>query len=293
MSGKFKETNYYKSEEHLNNAKKASIKGLDVLKEQKNKRICEYNLKPKLCLNCNNPINYEKKNNTFCCQSCSTSYTNKKRGGKSEITKIKIRESLHKYYENNPYNSSNKTTQLKIFPKKFCLECGCELSKKQIMRKRKFCSNSCSSTHRSKDATYIEKLRSKMLERVNNGIHHGWNSRNIISYPEQFFMNVLDNNNIKYDFNYKVKHSTLKNFDGKSYYFLDFFLNDKNIDLEIDGSQHLNSERKEKDTIRNNVLTDNGFIVYRILWKNINTESGKQYIKDEISKFLNFYNNTK
>ena len=67
----------------------------------------------------------------------------------------------------------------------------------------------------------------------------GWKSRNIISYAERFWMNVLDNNNIKYQKEYSLN--------GK--YFLDFLLekNGKKIDLEIDGKQHQYEERKIHD----------------------------------------------
>ena len=63
---------------------------------------------------------------------------------------------------------------------------------------------------------------------------------------------------------------------------------DKNVDLEIDGSQHKLVERIESDKVRSEALINNGFIVYRIEWKNINTEKGKEYIKNEIDKFLKF-----
>ena len=39
-----------------------------------------------------------------------------------------------------------------------------------------------------------------MLEKVKNGTHKGWQSRNITSYPEKFFISVLKNNNL-FDYN--------------------------------------------------------------------------------------------
>ena len=76
-----------------------------------------------------------------------------------------------------------------------------------------------------------------------------------------------------------------------SNYFLDFYLKDKNIDLEIDGKQHNYEDRIENDELRDFTLIKNGFIVYRIKWKEIQTNDGKNYIKNEIDKFLEFYNN--
>jgi very-short-patch-repair endonuclease len=59
--------------------------------------------------------------------------------------------------------------------------------------------------------------------------------------------------------------------------------------LEIDGKQH--KYRKEHDDERDKLLNEYGYIVYRIKWKNINTEMGKEYIKNEIDKFMEFYDN--
>lgn len=98
------------------------------------------------------------------------------------------------------------------------------------------------------------------------------------SYAELFFMDVLRNNEIEYEFEKHV---------GK--YFIDFAINSKNIALEIDGKQHLQKERMESDKLKDEFLKSNGWKVYRIQWKSINSEIGKSYIKKEINKFLEFY----
>ena len=58
--------------------------------------------------------------------------------------------------------------------------------------------------------------------------------------------------------------------------------------MEVDGKQH--SYRKEHDDLRDELLTNNGYNVYRIKWKSINSKNGKDYIKEEIEKFINYYN---
>jgi very-short-patch-repair endonuclease len=63
-----------------------------------------------------------------------------------------------------------------------------------------------------------------------------------------------------------------------------------NIDLEIDGKQH--EIRKEHDEKRDFYVSKQ-YKVYRIKWKSINNESGKKYMKNEIGKFLEFYNSLK
>ena len=110
----------------------------------------------------------------------------------------------------------------------------------------------------------------------------GWKSRNIISYAERFWMNALDNNNIKYQKEYSLN--------GK--YFLDFLLekNGKKIDLEIDGKQHQYEERKIHDKKRDEYIISEGYIVYRISWNRISTKSGSLLMKEKIDKFLEFYN---
>lgn len=128
-----------------------------------------------------------------------------------------------------------------------------------------------------------------MKEKVKNGEHKGWQSRNILSYPEKFFIEVLKNNNLfgLCDTNYVIKKKDL-GLNEEGNYFLDFYFKDKKIDLEIDGKQH--KYRIEHDIKRYEYLKNNGIIVYRIKWKSINNEKGKRYIKKEIDKFLEFYN---
>jgi very-short-patch-repair endonuclease len=84
--------------------------------------------------------------------------------------------------------------------------------------------------------------------------------------------NILKNNGINYKHNHPINKRDLGLNDACNY-FLDFYIEDKKIDLEIDGNQH--KFRKEHDKKRDEILTKNGFIVYRIKWKNINTENKK------------------
>ena len=92
-------------------------------------------------------------------------------------------------------------------------------------------------------------------------------------------MNVLSNNNIKYIHNFPF---------GK--YFLDFYIeiDGRKIDLEIDGKQHKYDERRNSDIIRDEFVKTQGVEVYRIEWNSINTEYGKNLMKEKIEKFLEF-----
>lgn len=115
------------------------------------------------------------------------------------------------------------------------------------------------------------------------GRFKGWQARNITSYPEQFWINVLTNNGIKYE---------RELFYNKKY-FLDFAIRngDTIIDLEIDGKQHKQQDRKIHDEIRDKYLTNNNVIVYRVEWNEITTEHGKQKMKIKINDFLSFIKN--
>ena len=264
---------YFKSKEHLINVKKAGILGNKKIRELKEKRISNYYNNPSLCKYCECILDYDKRNNKFCCSSCAAKFNNKNRDISfiTEDYKEKIRRGLQKY--NDP---------------KFCIICNKELTYNQKVSKNIYCSNSCRAKNVLSETN--EKIKRAQLEKVKNGTHKGWSNRKITSYPEKFFMSVLDNNNLNYKHNFVVNKKDL-GLNDVSNYFLDFYFDDKKIDLEIDGKQHNYSERKEKDKIRDELLNKIGIKVYRIKWKNPINEEDKNYIKNETNKFLTFYYN--
>ena len=52
---------------------------------------------------------------------------------------------------------------------------------------------------------------------------------------------------------------------------------------------YVTTVNKERDAF----LRENGFLVYRIPWNTVNTENGRQLMKEKIDKFLEFYNSLK
>lgn len=202
-------------------------------------------------------------------------------------------------YSNNPHN--NKYLSSDVILERTCEHCG-----KTIWVKNKSpyvycteCANELKYTpiqlYTSDGKKYVSEktkriIKEKALKRVEEGIHKGWTSRNITSYPEQFWKTVLDNNNIKYNFNAVVPKQLLGLNDASSY-FLDFLIGD-NIDLEIDGKQHGYTERSQKDIQRDETLIKNGYIVYRIAWNEIVSEEGSKLMKQKIDKFLAWLKNT-
>lgn len=269
----------------------------------------EYELNPKYCLNCGKKIPFENRFNKCCCTSCAASYSNKKRGPKSEEEKNKIRETIKRKIKNNTYKLSNNTiykcvliSELikqgkilnennytfedkiineNILKEKTCCICGRKyygiIIKSGKIGKGKTCLDKC----------HVELKRIKSKESIKRVIAEGrfvgWQTRNIKSYAEIFWHKVLQNNGIEYIAEYFL--------DKK--YFLDFYIikNGIEIDLEIDGKQHKYEDRIEHDKIRDEYIKSKGIVVYRIDWNEINSESGSLMMKEKIDNFLDFYNN--
>ena len=194
----------------------------------------------------------------FCSSKCAHSRNH------SDETKQKVSKTLLKQRELGIYKTN--------FNIRYCKDCGKLLG---IKNTSGYC-HLCCPKHTNARPELREKHKQIQLQKVADGTHKGWTTRNIKSYAERFFETVLNNNKIKYNREKKV---------GK--YFLDFVIG--NIDLEIDGKQHKYKDRKESDTIRDEFLRKQGYFVYRIAWNEINTNEGKQMIKDKIELFLDFY----
>ena len=238
----------------------------------------KYSLITKKCPVCDSIFEVnENEKKTTCSFSCSNIYF---RGNKSEETKNKISNSLKVFNQLNI-----DTRSLKSFYRS-CSHCGSEYERKRLkngtLSNAKTCSDNC-----KMESTKIN-ISNSVKKRIENGKHKGWQSRNIISYPEQFFINVLNNNNIEFEFNYPINKRKDLYVDEPYNYFLDFYFPEKKIALEIDGDQH--KYRIEHDKIRDERLSNVGIKVFRIKCKSINNDSGKAYIKNEIDKFLFFYN---
>ena len=249
----------------------------------------------KNCLNCGKEFEVQRfiikgkqsisqKERKCCGTYCAHSFLTKKK-------RIKINEKVSKTLKNRPSLRkgkifkiiNHKITDMKDRKKEdcYCKKCGKFLL---IRTKNGFCNFCCRN-----DINYRKKLSKIQKERVKNGTHIGWQVRPKLSFAEKFFVKVLKNNNLfsKCEVNKPIlkKHLGL---DCRSNYFLDFFFKEKMIDLEIDGKQHNYPDRIKFDKIRDKALTQNGYKVYRIKWKDL--RKNKLYIKIEIDKFLNFYN---
>lgn len=230
----------------------------------------------------------------FCSRKCANSHP-KACEGKTKIVKcIDCGRDVDVKKQTNPklvrcddckltYNNSNgiknpNTTDVYIERK--CVICGNVIlpirTKSGKYSKTKYCSNECRKIDKVRNGYNAYECSKK------NGTHKPWQSRNIISYPEKFWIKVLNNNDIKFIREYHL--------DKK--YFLDFYIevNGRKIDLEIDGEQHRQEDHIKHDKLRDEYVTSLGIEVYRVPWNSINTESGKILMKEKIDTFLSFYN---
>ena len=203
----------------------------------------------------------------FCSRTCANSRAH------SDKTKQKIKASLDATLitKNKPVSRNRKA----------CIVCGTAIKSVNKTGVCRYCLENTPEGLHIKQELGRKGYETKQVR----GTHKGWQSRNITSYAEQFWTRVLDNNNIAYQREVPVKHD-------KSNYFLDFVIetSGKLIDLEIDGKQHTYSDRKASDSIRDQYLTDNGYLIYRIPWNEISTEQGKAEMQSKINAFLEFYN---
>ena len=145
----------------------------------------------------------------------------------------------------------------------------------------------------SKGRTLSEESRKKISEKVKasfeDGRNQAWKTRkNMESYAEKFWRQVLDSNNISYKQEFRIARSEFGLKHGGCY-FLDFLIDDK-IDLEIDGKQHYELIRQEHDKERDKLMKSKGYIVYRIKFIN---PSNSVLVEKQINDFLNWYNTVK
>lgn len=187
-----------------------------------------------------------------CSRKCSNFFFAKKRMTKETREKISI--SVQKYLLSR--NQTGAKSVEKIRPNsqivaKNCAKCGGVFEAKKNV---KYCSRECRLLIR-KEEGYRKKISVAQKERVKKGIHVGWKTRNIESYPEKYFKQCLENEKINYEFNFPIAKKAL-GLDGASCYFLDFYFPNANLNLEIDGKQHDLPERKASDETRDFLLSD-------------------------------------
>lgn len=82
-----------------------------------------------------------------------------------------------------------------------------------------------------------------------------WRAKNM-SYPEKCFKTLLEENDMDKKFLIYREYSVFP-------YYIDFAFVDIKVAVEIDGSQHLEEERKKRDENKDKLLIENGWRVVR------------------------------
>ena len=222
------------------------------------------------CENCKTNHDGTYGSGRFCTSKCARGFSTKE---KRSLINEKVSTKLFGIYK-------TEDTRIKV-------ECPhCFVLFHQKKRNQKYCSRQCNRKHCNEESKIKISLKAK--ERVANGTHSGWQTRNVRSYAEKFFETVLNNNKLTYSIEKVIKKKDL-GINSDANYFLDFYFEDIKLDLEIDGKQHEYEDRIIADNERDNLLSKIGIQVYRIKWKNPNTEKNKEYMKEQINNFLLFY----
>ena len=121
------------------------------------------------------------------------------------------------------------------------------------------------------------KMREKRLKYMKeNPEKTAWRLSNI-SYPEKLFLDAL----MKYELD--KKHLIIREYSVFPY-FIDFAFIDEKLAVEIDGSQHLEEERKLSDDKKDKLLIENGWSILRIAENEV--KKNISYVIDKINNIL-------
>lgn len=161
---------------------------------------------------------------------------------------------------------------------------GSQAINKILGNKKRNLSDSIKIAHKKYPNSFIlndkakDKIRQHRLRYIRENPHKTSWRTNQISYPEKLFQDKLIN--LGWDKKYSI-HREYSFFP----YYIDFaFLNEK-IAVEIDGSQHLLPERKNKDDAKDSKLISNGWSVFRIAENKIKKDIDNVFL--ELEKLLN------
>lgn len=228
------------------------------------------------CEYCGKEVHEKFGSGRFCSRSCANGWVSKNQSDetkskKSVVGKLNLVNYSGKHLSEEHKNKISDSVKMSFKEN--------DVGNKISMSLRKYFDNNSVS-----DLTR-QKLSLSMKRSIQEGKHKGWYGRKD-SYPERFWMSVLDSNNIPYIREYKVTKSEL-GLKEPGCYFLDFYLLDKKIDIEIDGSQHLTEEQKSHDAKRTSELESKGYIVYRINWRN--PKANSELVKSDIDEFIRWY----
>ena len=216
--------------------------------------IIEYEKTPIKCVECNTPLLYDNKNNTFCSVSCSAKWSNRKRSESGWSQPQSQRESARQYNIANPQQRGKKFTKISQ-----CVVCS-----KWFPGTKKTCSKTCFSIQQTINAKKHNlgshgQRSGKILYRQDS---YGKTIRLESSY-EIRFANVLDSLNIQWTRPAYINWIDDRNNTRK--YYPDFYLPDYDLYFDPKNTHQITIDRSKIQSVikQNNIklfIVPNDFI---------------------------------
>lgn len=246
---------YQKSELHIKNINRAAAMAAEKSRALKQLRAKAYNEDPSRCRHCLRALDYSKRTNKFCSTRCAVTATNLGRGPRGEGTKSRISDGLKLYYQGQPAPLRSS-----------CRHCGKPVKKAEHLYCGRECANACP-VNRGKVGLGVKAS-------IEAGVHPGWKQRKrgVGSYPEQYFTTVFNSVGLT-SFCRELKVGR---------WFVDFAFEGSLVAVEIDGRQHLQPERAQKDIEKDQFLEMLGWKVIRVSWATPNTTKGRILLATQI-----------
>jgi len=218
---------------------------------------------PKIYYNDNPPIKKTKK--TYSCFNCDKEFSKLESQMKDKKNIFCSKSCRHEHDSKSFKGSNNPNFQEKGKIIK-CLNCNKDVI---IYGKRKetfrYCSIECRNKHWSK-VVYRTEAKQKQLKK--NGVNSMRKQKNKMTKPEQIVFDFLNNKNINFISQYSMYNK----------FIVDFYIPLSNIIIEVQGDywhgnplkyannklSDMQIKQKQKDTLKYNYLTEQGFEVHMI-----------------------------
>lgn len=214
----------------LNGAAQGSTNGNLVIQAKKLNATLLYKQAPNLCLQCDTPIDYDKRKNKFCSHSCAAINTNVKRDPPTATTKAKTSATLKgRSSPNKGRKLVNEYTPIRL------KACTCCNNSFWSVRGKVCCSPECARTNQTyRKIVHLYKHNDKILK-----LESSW---------EVSIATWLDANSIQW---IRPKHLPWTDSTGKQRkYFPDFYLSAHNLYLDPKNKYQISISMDKLDAIQ-------------------------------------------
>lgn len=180
-------------------------------------------------------------------------------------------DDIQEYYDKG-YSVRDTLLKFNISGRKFYKGVNCGFVRlRNKSESQKISQNRNPRKHSDETKKKISEIRKKYLSENPDMVPYRLNHSSKESFPEKYFSEVFENENIKVERYFQV-----------GLYELDFCIPDKKIDIEIDGNQHYYDDKiVESDKRRTLSLEESGWDIIRINWSDyqkMNLVDRKDYI---------------